>query len=155
MRVKDARQTFLGLWIRLLVEGKSFEVWGGNQLRDFTYIDDVVDALLLSASDEKACGQVYNLGGDPVVSLNDLAKLLVDQVTFYHEVIFCKRAGSKAGITRQYGTALIERETDDGIIIKSWVIKHIDPEQPHPLRKFSKHGISYELHIISHPPRRH
>ena len=28
MRVKDARQTFLGIWVRLLVEGKSFEVWG-------------------------------------------------------------------------------------------------------------------------------
>ena len=29
MRVKDARQTFLGIWIKLLVEGKSFDVWGG------------------------------------------------------------------------------------------------------------------------------
>src|SRR5690349_7046956 len=45
MRVKDARQTFLGTWIRLLMEGKPFEVWGGQQLRDFTYVDDVVDAL--------------------------------------------------------------------------------------------------------------
>lgn len=29
MRVKDARQTFLGVWMRLLVEGQPFEVWGG------------------------------------------------------------------------------------------------------------------------------
>jgi UDP-glucose 4-epimerase len=36
MRVKDARQTFLGIWVRLLVEGKTFEVWDGEQLRDFT-----------------------------------------------------------------------------------------------------------------------
>jgi UDP-glucose 4-epimerase len=77
MRIKDARQTFLGIWIRLLVEGKSFEVWGGEQLRDFTYVDDAVDAFLLAAVREQANGQVYNLGGSDVVSLRELAELLV------------------------------------------------------------------------------
>ena len=78
MRVKDARQTFLGIWIRLLVEGKSFEVWGGEQVRDFTYVDDVVDALLLAASKEESNGQVFNLGGDGIIALKDLAALLVE-----------------------------------------------------------------------------
>lgn len=77
MRVKDARQTFLGTWVRLLVEGKPFEVWGGEQLRDFTYVDDAVDALLLAASSDIANGKVYNLGGDRVISLHDLADLCV------------------------------------------------------------------------------
>src|SRR5262249_30987455 len=52
MRVKDARQTFLGVWIRLLVEGAPFEVWEGAQLRDFTYVDDAVEAFLLAAASE-------------------------------------------------------------------------------------------------------
>ena len=77
MRVKDARQTFLGVWIRLLVEGKPFEVWQGSQLRDFTYVDDAVEAFLLAAASEEANGQVFNLGGDCVISLKDLADLLV------------------------------------------------------------------------------
>jgi UDP-glucose 4-epimerase len=77
MRVKDARQTFLGIWIRLLIEGKPFEVWGGEQLRDFTYVEDAVDALLLAASRDEASGKVYNVGGCEVVSLRDLAHLLV------------------------------------------------------------------------------
>ncbi len=77
MRVKDARQTFLGIWIKLLIEAKAFEVWGGEQLRDFTYIDDAVEALLLAATREKANGQFYNLGGCEVISLRDLANLLV------------------------------------------------------------------------------
>ena len=77
MRIKDARQTFVGIWIRSLVEGKPFEVWGGEQLRDFTYVDDCVQALLLAASTEGANGHIYNLGGNQVVSLLDLAKLLV------------------------------------------------------------------------------
>ena len=77
MRVKDARQTFLGVWIRLLVEGKPFEVWEGPQLRDFTYVDDAVEAFLRAAASEEANGQVLNLGGDCVISLKDLADLLV------------------------------------------------------------------------------
>ncbi|MBE2213866.1 MAG: NAD-dependent epimerase/dehydratase family protein [Opitutaceae bacterium] len=76
MRVKDARQTFVGVWVRYLVEGKPFEVWGGDQLRDFTYVDDAVDAFLLAASSESANGRVFNLGGDRVVSLRELATML-------------------------------------------------------------------------------
>jgi UDP-glucose 4-epimerase len=77
MRIKDARQTFVGVWIRLLLEGKPFEVWGGQQLRDFTYVDDCVEALLLAAVRPEAAGQVFNLGGGEVTSLVDLARLLV------------------------------------------------------------------------------
>jgi UDP-glucose 4-epimerase len=77
MRVKDARQTFLGIWIRLLVEGKPFEVWDGGQLRDFTYVDDAVEAFLLAAVHEDADGRVFNLGGDGAISLKELADLLV------------------------------------------------------------------------------
>ena len=77
MRVKDARQTFVGVWLRLLIEGKPFEVWGGEQLRDFTYVDDVISALLLAAADSQADGRVYNVGGEPVISLKELADLLI------------------------------------------------------------------------------
>jgi len=78
MRVRDARQTFLGIWVRLIIEGKPFEVWGGEQLRDFTYVDDAVDAFLLAAASDKSNGQIFNLGGDCVISLKELADLLVD-----------------------------------------------------------------------------
>lgn len=77
MRVKDARQTFLGVWVRAAVEGRAFEVWGGEQLRDFTYVDDAVDALLVAADTPALVGQVRNVGGDEVVSLRDLADLVV------------------------------------------------------------------------------
>lgn len=78
MRVKDARQTFLGLWVRLLLEELPFEVWGGEQLRDFTFVDDAVEAFLLAATSPQSPGQIYNLGGEPVISLADLAALLVE-----------------------------------------------------------------------------
>jgi UDP-glucose 4-epimerase len=78
MRVKDARQTFVGVWIRRLIEGEPFEVWGGEQLRDFTYVDDAVEAFLLAASRPEAVGDVFNLGGPPPVTLQRLAELLIE-----------------------------------------------------------------------------
>lgn len=77
MRVKDARQTFVGIWIRNILEGKPFDVWGGEQLRDFTYVDDCVEAMILAAVRPEAVGRVYNLGGCETVSLRELAELLV------------------------------------------------------------------------------
>jgi len=78
MRIKDARQTFLGIWIQKLLHGEDFEVWEGEQLRDFTYVDDCVDALILTAISDAAKGRIYNLGGvGAPISLIDLASLLV------------------------------------------------------------------------------
>lgn len=79
MRVKDARQTFLGVWLKALVLGEEFEIWGdGAQRRDFTYVDDAVRAFLLAAVRDDANGQVFNVGGDEPVSLLELAELLVE-----------------------------------------------------------------------------
>ncbi len=50
MRIKDARQTFIGVWLRRASRGRPFEVWDGGQRRDLAYVDDVVDAFLLAAA---------------------------------------------------------------------------------------------------------
>jgi UDP-glucose 4-epimerase len=79
MRVKDDRQTFLGTWLRLAVEGDELLIYGdGTQRRDFTYVDDAVDAFLLAGARPEADGEIFNLGGDPPVSLAELARLLVE-----------------------------------------------------------------------------
>lgn len=79
MRVKDARQTFLGIWIRRAVEGLPFQVFGdGKQLRDFNFVDDCVEAMLLAATHESLVGKTVNLGGNEVVALLDLADLLCE-----------------------------------------------------------------------------
>ena len=79
MRVKDARQTFLGIWLKQVLSGEPILVYGdGQQLRDFNYVDDVVEALLVTALDPRADGQVYNLGSSELpISLIDLAQLVV------------------------------------------------------------------------------
>lgn len=78
MRIKDARQTFVGVWIRQLLAGEPFEVWGGAQLRDFTYVDDAVEAFRMAALRPEAEGRVFNVGGTPPVSLRALAETLVE-----------------------------------------------------------------------------
>ena len=78
MRVKDARQTFVGIWVRQLLQGKPISVWGGKQLRDFTDVEDAVDAFLMVAANPATNGQVYNLGGSEVIDLAALAKLMVE-----------------------------------------------------------------------------
>ena len=79
MRVKDARQTFLGYWLKQIVSGDEIAVFGdGLQRRDFNFVDDAVRAFLLAAVREEAVGAVYNLGDGEVIALLDLAKLLVE-----------------------------------------------------------------------------
>jgi UDP-glucose 4-epimerase len=79
MRVKDARQTFLGIWIRWLIEGKPIQIFGdGKQRRDFNFVTDVVEVLLRAAASREADGQVFNLGHHEQTSLRELASLLVE-----------------------------------------------------------------------------
>jgi UDP-glucose 4-epimerase len=77
MRIRDARQTFLGIWIRRVIENGAFEVWGGEQKRDLTYVEDAVDAFLAAAALPATQGRIFNLGGCPPATLAEIAESLV------------------------------------------------------------------------------
>jgi len=80
LRIADARQTFLGIWMRRLLENEPFEVWGGAQLRDLAFVDDVTRAFLMAAEQAGSAdvaGHVFNLGGAPPVSLLELADMVI------------------------------------------------------------------------------
>jgi len=79
MLVRHNRQTFLGWFIRQSIDGEEITIFGdGRQKRDFTYVDDVVDAFLRAAASEAASGQCFNLGGLEPISLKDLTELLLE-----------------------------------------------------------------------------
>ena len=81
MRIKDARQTFLGIWIRNLLEGTPIQVYGdGMQRRDYNFVEDVVDALLIAAQETKADGKIFNLGASDPITLEETAKLMCGKV---------------------------------------------------------------------------
>lgn len=78
MLIKHNRQGFVGWFLRRTIEGKELEVFGdGSQLRDLNYIDDVVDALLISGCEDSLSGRIFNLGNSPPISLEEIAKLLI------------------------------------------------------------------------------
>jgi len=79
LRIRDARQTFLGIWMRCVLENRPFEVWGGAQLRDMTYVDDVTEAFILAAETPACYGNLYNLGGAPPASLLEIAEMTIRQ----------------------------------------------------------------------------
>ena len=76
--LRHNRQGFIGWFIRLAVQGQTIPLYGdGQQRRDLTYVDDVVDAFLRVGASEQSNGQVYNLGGQHPITLYDLAQLIV------------------------------------------------------------------------------
>jgi len=77
MRIKDARQTFLGIWLRRVIEGQPFEVWGGEQRRDLLYVDDAAEAFLYAAVAQEAEGLALNVGGYEPCNLADLAEAVI------------------------------------------------------------------------------
>jgi len=71
---------FLPLFIKKAMGDEILNVFGGgNNLRDFNYVDDVIKALVLVGEKDEANNEVYNLGGD-VKSILDIAKKIIGDV---------------------------------------------------------------------------
>jgi UDP-glucose 4-epimerase len=76
--MRHNRQGFIGWFIRQVLDGDEIRLFGdGEQIRDLTFVDDVVDAFLLAGSNPAADGEILNLGGEQV-SLKALVELLIE-----------------------------------------------------------------------------
>jgi UDP-glucose 4-epimerase len=79
MQMRHPRQGFVAWFVRLAVEGRELELFGGGEaLRDFNEVDDVVDAFLLSGAEEAAVGEAFNLGHPEPISVRRFAEIVVD-----------------------------------------------------------------------------
>jgi UDP-glucose 4-epimerase len=79
MQMRHPRQGFVAWFVRLAVEGREIELFGGGEsLRDFNEVEDVVEAFLLCGTAEAAIGEAFNLGHPKPVSVRQFAELLVD-----------------------------------------------------------------------------
>jgi UDP-glucose 4-epimerase len=73
--MKHARQGFISVFIRRAMEGETIQLYGdGSQLRDFTYVSDVVVAFLAAASSDESWGRVFNVPGQRPISLLEVAE---------------------------------------------------------------------------------
>ena len=69
-----------GVFLAQKLADKAFTVVGdGTQTRDFTFVSDVVDAII-AAADSYVSGEIINIGSDNTYSVNRLVELLGGEV---------------------------------------------------------------------------
>lgn len=76
-QIKNERQGMAGVFMDRALRGLPLKLFGtGQQLRDFNYVTDVVDAMLLAAATPACYGRVFNLGSNDRHSLKDFCEIL-------------------------------------------------------------------------------
>lgn len=74
------KYNILNWFIDCALRGKELTVYGdGKQTRDYLYVGDLVDALILAATSPAAVGDIFNIGADPIPFV-DMANLVVNVV---------------------------------------------------------------------------
>jgi UDP-glucose 4-epimerase len=67
----------ISIFARTMIEGRAPMVHGdGEQSRDFTYVDNVVEANLRACAMEQTAGQVYNIGCARAITINQLVQAI-------------------------------------------------------------------------------
>ncbi len=75
--LKNFRQGFIGWFVNRVVTGEQIQIYGtGEQIRDFNYVDDVVEAFVRAARTSRCFGESYNLSGEKA-NLLTIAKKLI------------------------------------------------------------------------------
>ena len=81
------------------LEKKSFPVSKGIQLRDFCYVDDVINAIILSLTKKRALGEVFNVGSGKPVSvkfiINEISNIIKQGKPQFNKIPFRKNENLK------------------------------------------------------------
>lgn len=79
--IKSSDFGFINYFIGLALQGKELTVFGdGQQLRNISYVDDCVAALVLAAMDDKSNGQVFFAVSDKQYNVAEIAQTLVENI---------------------------------------------------------------------------
>lgn len=110
-------------------DGKPLLVFGdGSQLRDYTYIDNVVDGTLLALTKKSIYGETYNISGGESITIAQLAKEVVEIVNQNVEIRLAKPGEYMysdefctipVGLTRRIGDSWIDERNYVGDISKA------------------------------------
>jgi nucleoside-diphosphate-sugar epimerase len=87
-QIRSNRQGFATIFLRLALRGETISLFGGGgQLRDFNYVDDVVNAMLLAINSDACLGKCFNLGSSRPYSLIEFVDVLQKFCAFKVESI--------------------------------------------------------------------
>ncbi len=71
-----------------VIKNKPLTIFGnGNQTRDFTFIDDIINANLLAIK-SKTNGEIINIGGGHVISINNILKIIKEKTNKDLEILY-------------------------------------------------------------------
>lgn len=102
-KINNPGQGFLGHFIYKSLKNEEIELWGGGEsIRDFNYVEDVIEAMLLAIVSEKTDYKIYNLGsfmrknnkyqeiGNNICSVKEIAKNIINIIDrgSYKEVLY-------------------------------------------------------------------
>ena len=103
-QIRNNRQGFVGIFVREALRGETIKVFGtGKQLRDFNYVDDVVDALLVAAVTDSCYGRVFNLGSPEHYRLLELVAILEKLCGMKYEIVPFPEDNKSIDIGDYYG----------------------------------------------------
>ncbi len=96
----------IAIFARALLEGRAPTIHGdGEQSRDFTYVDNAVQANLLAMDADVAPGRVYNVGGGERITINELVAAMAELAGARVEPVY---RATRAGDVR-HSLASLER----------------------------------------------
>jgi nucleoside-diphosphate-sugar epimerase len=83
-----------------VLQNKPIKIYGdGNQIRDFTYISDIIDGLILAAEKKKTSGEVFNLGCSNPINVNQLVEKIYNIADKPENIEFLEKQKGDVGIT--------------------------------------------------------
>ncbi len=66
----------IAIFLMKALKGKPLTVYGGNQVRDFIYVEDVAEATVRASESKEAQGQIINVGTGVPTRIIDLAEMI-------------------------------------------------------------------------------
>ncbi|MFX0141783.1 MAG: NAD-dependent epimerase/dehydratase family protein, partial [Candidatus Hodarchaeota archaeon] len=83
-----------------VLQNKPIKIYGdGNQIRDFTYISDIIDGLILAAEKKKISGEVFNLGCSNPINVNRLVEKIYNIADKPENIEFLEKQKGDVEIT--------------------------------------------------------
>ena len=80
----QANDMFIPSLINTLIANKEFKMTEGNQLRDFIYISDLVEAILLISENQNCNGEIFNIGSGESLMLKGVARVIASYLNKGH-----------------------------------------------------------------------
>ena len=131
-QMKHPYYSILNWFIRQAMEGKDITVFGdGQQIRDYVFVEDIAEAMIIAAVSDKTDGQVYNVGSGRQTRFMDMVKMIVDVV------------GKGRMVKKEWPTSWQNVETGDVYADISKLKKDIDWEPRTSLKEGVRKTVDY------------